>query len=99
MPADPVPARPLVEPERVGVVVRSDQPEPLPSVCACVIDDRVEQRGSGAGAAVGRDDHDELGVTVDLVPERAANRTTVVLDDEAVEHRGIVVYPPARYEP
>src|SRR5690554_2100970 len=56
---DPLPARALVEADRVGVVVRGDEPEPLPPVFARVVDDRVEQRATGTCAAIGRDDHDE----------------------------------------
>ena len=33
----------------------------------------------------------ELGVAVDLVPQRAADRAAVVLDDESVEHRRVFV--------
>ena len=50
-----------------------------------VVDHFVEQCGTRARAPVGRDEDDELGVAVDLVPQRAADRAAVVFDDETVE--------------
>src|SRR5205807_10672000 len=93
--AAPLPTVALVEANGVGVVVGRDQPEPGPAGLPGMVDDRVEQRAAGADTPVRRDEHHELGISVDLVPQRAADRATVALDDEAVERRGIRVYAPA----
>ena len=53
--------------------------------CLAAIDNCFEQRRARAGAAVGRDERDELGDGADDVEQRAADRAAVVLDREPVE--------------
>jgi hypothetical protein len=91
MEPDPRPSRALVQPDRVRVVVGRDQPESFPTDVARVIDNRVEQHRAGTDAAVRRDEHDELGVAFDLVPERATDGATVELHDESVKVMRVVV--------
>src|SRR5262249_36506336 len=98
VPRDPIPPGALVKTERIRVVVRRDEPQSLPSRLARMLDDAIEERGTCAGAAIRRRDRDELGVAFDLVPERAANRTAVPLDDEPVECRRVLVDPAAGHD-
>src|SRR5262245_44956548 len=98
MPRDPFPTRALVQAQRVGVVVRRDEPESLPSRLACVLDDAVEERGARARAPVRGRDRDELGIAFDFVPERTPDRATVPLADEPVELGCVLVDPTTRYD-
>ena len=51
-----------------------------------------------ARAAVGRHQRDELGVAVDLVDQRAADRAAVDLRREAVEQRSVVDHVVVRHQ-
>ena len=54
------------------------------------VDDRFEQLRPDAGSAVVGREHDELGLIVDEVEQRAADRPPVVLDGEAVEQGSVL---------
>jgi hypothetical protein len=72
------------------VVMSQSRRHPESRACATTA---VEERDAGTGAAVRRDDRDELGVTVFFEPQRAADRVAVELDEVPVEDGRILDEP------